>query len=725
MFLSSKYSYNNTPSGLAVSYKKRDGSWSKPEPLNISNLYNKNKFVCYHVSIDAKVIVMSLERDDTKGELDLYVSFRYADGSYSAPVNMGEDVNSVGDEASVFLAADGKTIYFASNGHSGFGDYDMYMSRRLDNSWKRWSEPVNLGDKINTPGIDIYYTIPAKGDYAYFSSSGYGYGQNDLFRILLPKEVRPESVSITEGLYASDIPANLPTIPTTAVAPAVVTAVPQPVAAKPITEPKAMVPANAEPTTDLDARIAELKRQLQGQQSPASSKSASITVATPTSNVAEPKPDYSAPKAANVFENYTPTEQVDPAYDNQINELKRQLELTKLNTPAPKYSTPTKPATSVSQTTPAATLATPSTPAATVPVKSKEILAMEEKLKKAEAALEKTKARPQEVQEPIRIAKSEKPPVEAPVAVQIEKPLVKEVLADAKETPTNQEKSNNVTYTPIVIPSETTQSVVKETPVLVSNEPKIAAENLPNADSLNALRASLENEINQLTLAKEKEAQQALAHQKATEKLNNENQTLSSEKEKIAAEIAALEAERAKIQSEKLKLEKEKSQLEALRQQQFNEINQRKRQIDSLQNAQIAAAKAAPTTYVAFEDELNIPLQVGTTVQLKNVYFVANAAFLQDKSFAELDKLVAFLKKNKQLKVEIGGHTNGICDDAFCVDLSSRRAKTVLDYLVQKGIAATQLSAKGYGKSQPIADNYTDEGRKMNQRVEIKIVSVN
>jgi outer membrane protein OmpA-like peptidoglycan-associated protein len=112
-------------------------------------------------------------------------------------------------------------------------------------------------------------------------------------------------------------------------------------------------------------------------------------------------------------------------------------------------------------------------------------------------------------------------------------------------------------------------------------------------------------------------------------------------------------------------------------------------------------------------------------VQLKNVYFVANAAFLQDKSFAELDKLVAFLKKNKQLKVEIGGHTNGICDDAFCVDLSSRRAKTVLDYLVQKGIAATQLSAKGYGKSQPIADNYTDEGRKMNQRVEIKIVSVN
>lgn len=717
MYLANKYSYRNDPSGLSIAYKKRDGTWSKPESLNITNMYNKSDFVCYHVSLDSKVIVMAVERDDTKGDMDLYVSFRYADGTYSSPVNMGDDINTVGAEASVFLAADGKTIYFASNGHPGYGDFDMYMSRRLDNSWKRWSEPVNLGDKINTPGIDIYYTIPAKGDYAYFSSSGYGYGQNDLFRILLPKEVRPEPVSITEGLYASDIPANLPTIPTTAVEPAVVTAVPQPVPAKPITEPKAMVPVNAESTTDLDARIAELKRQLQGQQSPASSKSASITVATPTSKAAEPKPDYSAPKAANVFENYTPTEQVDPAFDNQINELKRQLELTKLNTPAPKYSTPTTPATSVSQATPA----TPSTP----PAKSKEILALEEKLKKAEAALEKTKTRPQEVQEPIRIAKSEKPPVEAPLAVQIEKPLVKDVLADAKETPTNQEKSNNVTYTPIVIPSETTQNVVKETPVLVSNELKIETENLSNADSLNALRASLENEINQLTLAKEKEAQQALAHQKATEKLNTENQTLSSEKEKIAAEIAALEAEKAKIQSEKLKLEKEKSQLEALRQQQFIEINQRKRQIDSLQNAQIAAEKTAPTTYVAFEDELNIPLQVGTTVQLKNVYFVANAAFLQDKSFAELDKLVAFLKKNKQLKVEIGGHTNGICDDAFCLDLSSRRAKTVLDYLVQKGIAATQLSAKGYGKSQPIADNYTVEGRKMNQRVEIKIVSVN
>lgn len=70
------------------------------------------------------------------------------------------------------------------------------MSKRLDDSWTNWSKPLNLGDKINTDEMDIYYTIPASGDYAYFSSGLTYFGKNDLYRIKLPKEARPEFVDI-------------------------------------------------------------------------------------------------------------------------------------------------------------------------------------------------------------------------------------------------------------------------------------------------------------------------------------------------------------------------------------------------------------------------------------------------------------------------------------------------------------------------------------------------
>ncbi|MBK6273461.1 MAG: OmpA family protein [Saprospirales bacterium] len=85
-----------------------------------------------------------------------------------------------------------------------------------------------------------------------------------------------------------------------------------------------------------------------------------------------------------------------------------------------------------------------------------------------------------------------------------------------------------------------------------------------------------------------------------------------------------------------------------------------------------------------------------------------------------MDKVVAFLKKNNKLKIEIGGHTNGLCDDAFCNQLSNNRAKTCVDYLMSKGISKDRLQYKGYGKQFLIAS----PGSPLNQRVEIKILSV-
>lgn len=101
-------------------------------------------------------------------------------------------------EVTPFLAADNKTLYFASNRPGGYGQFDMYMSRRLDNSWTHWTEPLNLGPKINTAGNDINYIIAPSGDYAIFASDTPSKGK-DLYRISLPEEVRPDKSVIVYG----------------------------------------------------------------------------------------------------------------------------------------------------------------------------------------------------------------------------------------------------------------------------------------------------------------------------------------------------------------------------------------------------------------------------------------------------------------------------------------------------------------------------------------------
>lgn len=115
-------------------------------------------------------------------------------------------------------------------------------------------------------------------------------------------------------------------------------------------------------------------------------------------------------------------------------------------------------------------------------------------------------------------------------------------------------------------------------------------------------------------------------------------------------------------------------------------------------------------------------IQVGTTIILKNIFFDYNKSSLQPESFAELDRVVEILKKQPNLKIEISGHTDNQGSLKYNTDLSESRAKTVVDYLIDKGIAESRLSYKGYAYEKPIATNDTEEGRSANRRVEFKIL---
>ncbi|GAB2772594.1 hypothetical protein GCM10027275_14390 [Rhabdobacter roseus] len=192
--------------GLSKSNRVRDG-WSFPKEVRITNHYNEHKgnFTEFAVSPKGNVMVLSVQRRDTQGNKDLYVSFLRADDSWSEPKNMGAVLNTADYEGSPFIASDNKTLYYTSAGYSGYGKGDIFVSRRLDDTWTNWSEPENLGPIINTPQWDGYFTIPASGDYAYLSSMENSLGDEDIFRIRLFPAIKPEPVAIVSGsVYDSE-----------------------------------------------------------------------------------------------------------------------------------------------------------------------------------------------------------------------------------------------------------------------------------------------------------------------------------------------------------------------------------------------------------------------------------------------------------------------------------------------------------------------------------------
>jgi len=121
-------------------------------------------------------------------------------------------------------------------------------------------------------------------------------------------------------------------------------------------------------------------------------------------------------------------------------------------------------------------------------------------------------------------------------------------------------------------------------------------------------------------------------------------------------------------------------------------------------------------------DVYMIPIKKGNKIILKNIFFETDSYTLKSESYVELDKLAEFLAQNKDLKIEIGGHTDNVGSKEHNQKLSENRAKTVVQYLISKGIKTERLTYKGYGFDEPITDNSTPEGRAQNRRTEFKIV---
>ena len=200
MLVGNIYSEEGTSSGNGLSITKKIGNkWSYPEKINIRNYNNRGLYTSAYLGNDAKTLLIAITRDDTHGGEDIYVCFQDKNGNWTQPLNLGPKINTASDEYTPFIASDLTTLYFTSEGLPGFGVGDIYMSKRLDNTWKNWSDPVNLGPSFNTSLSDFYFTIPASGEYAYYVSATHAIGATDIFRIRLPKELQPNPVVLVKG----------------------------------------------------------------------------------------------------------------------------------------------------------------------------------------------------------------------------------------------------------------------------------------------------------------------------------------------------------------------------------------------------------------------------------------------------------------------------------------------------------------------------------------------
>jgi len=204
----------NTRNGdlLLSTYSKK--GWSKPMPL--PNTINTPSWDAdAMISSDGNAFLYVSERKEVldrkqggdingfhgsnTGNRDIFVALKNGQGTWQTPINLGDVINTPFAERTPFLHPDMKTLYFSSDGHGGLGHLDVYMTTRLDDTWTKWSTPINLGKSINTTHNDWGYRISTDGQTAYFSAMTSD-SEDDLFCIMLPQQYQPTAVNLLSGV---------------------------------------------------------------------------------------------------------------------------------------------------------------------------------------------------------------------------------------------------------------------------------------------------------------------------------------------------------------------------------------------------------------------------------------------------------------------------------------------------------------------------------------------
>lgn len=203
--------YNNDNNVFIYSYQrggdiytstKENGNWTLPQPFDEINTVDFEADV--FLTADGKTLYYATNHFKKKGDLDIHYLTLNADGTWSKSKALSSLINSEEDEDAPYITADGKTMYFSSRGHTSMGGYDIFKST-WDSLGNAWGKPINLGYPVNTPDDDLYFILSHTSSKGYFSSyrTG-GYGEKDIYEISPIEEIQIKGLLV----YANDAPLN-------------------------------------------------------------------------------------------------------------------------------------------------------------------------------------------------------------------------------------------------------------------------------------------------------------------------------------------------------------------------------------------------------------------------------------------------------------------------------------------------------------------------------------
>lgn len=184
---------------LYIAYRT-DSTWNTPQ--NMGPTINTRFWDSQpSLSANGRLLYFASNRPGGKGKNDVWITYRQTNGSWIPPVNAGAPINTRGSEQSPFIHADGRTLYFMSDGHPGLGGFDLFLARlQADGTWQ---EPRNLGYPINTFSNEGALTVQRDGRYAYFSKDvrdrPVGEPLTDIYRFELPQDIRPAPVTYVQA----------------------------------------------------------------------------------------------------------------------------------------------------------------------------------------------------------------------------------------------------------------------------------------------------------------------------------------------------------------------------------------------------------------------------------------------------------------------------------------------------------------------------------------------
>jgi outer membrane protein OmpA-like peptidoglycan-associated protein len=695
--------------GALFAYKRQGRLWQQPQRQQIEGEACHGQLLWCMVTPDNRVLLSVYQEN---GNSDIYVSFAKGAHTWSAPKPLPTSINSNAREKSAFVAADQRTLYFASDRPGGAGGFDLYYSVRLDESWERWSDAQPMSSGINTAANEYCLSVPAGGQRGYFAR--HDETQTDLWTVELPKTEQPAPMLLLKGQVQ-----------------AVRGQLPQQASSEVQMTPSTVNTPLTVATTDEEGRFQVLL--------PPDAEGSLIAKAPGYFSVSQPLPSM-PPAPQDVDTEYALASiSSQAAYQERnaaIEEL--QLYLRKLDDELlglQRQRKATKERLRAKAEMDHTVFSDP------------EIDALRHKynyfLLEAEELLPDTVKLPED-------RSGEQADTEREVAdmkARFQRYYIREKSKQYAEEQMEEGEEHLWQEAPTFeeLQEQARRELEQE---LQPDVAQVYAKGISVRERKEAVPQLTEEERAELKRKRQQLRQQIASGFKQPRQLYQpapENWNVKTPQAKTPLWEQRLRADLKDAMREQVQQSLEAEAEEEL--QAFAETDLAYREAKLCQNAaeeklqelmqqQVQAEQQyrqdrtagtvtplvppnnppAPTKGALEKDLLLVPAELGQRIPLNSITFEANQNMLRPQSYAELSRVIQFLNENKTFIVEVGAHVQGEISYAKALQLTKERAKTVANFLIGNGIPSARVQHRGYGKAFPLT------GQSVPQRLELRII---